>query len=230
MRESRTYGSVRGACDETHVPTATRVISSSSPVVRRSCHRAAPPADATCSPRNRVERIGCYAGNSLGSAGVAFGRRSTRQGEHTAQPRQRDRSPARAPRRNLVRQIAVRFDEKTFRYRAFVLFERAFDPVHAIAVAIGHRGDDLVIAGSRMAKTHIRSPGHHLTNVELAHRAPPISATVVAPPHHFLAASAGTGTKGRRKTDHLLAWQRVEAAAADREAAAGDPNFNNGSA
>ena len=23
MRESRTYGSVRGACDETHVPTAT---------------------------------------------------------------------------------------------------------------------------------------------------------------------------------------------------------------
>src|SRR5215813_5789702 len=26
MRESRTYGSVRGACDETHVPTATGVI------------------------------------------------------------------------------------------------------------------------------------------------------------------------------------------------------------
>ena len=25
MRESRTYGSVRGACDETHVPTATAV-------------------------------------------------------------------------------------------------------------------------------------------------------------------------------------------------------------
>src|SRR5947209_13234350 len=25
MRESRTYGSVRGACDETHVPTATCV-------------------------------------------------------------------------------------------------------------------------------------------------------------------------------------------------------------
>ena len=25
MRESRTYGSVRGACDETHVPTATGV-------------------------------------------------------------------------------------------------------------------------------------------------------------------------------------------------------------
>ena len=24
MRESRTYGSVRGACDETHVPTATK--------------------------------------------------------------------------------------------------------------------------------------------------------------------------------------------------------------
>ena len=26
MRESRTYGSVRGACDETHVPTATPVM------------------------------------------------------------------------------------------------------------------------------------------------------------------------------------------------------------
>ena len=29
MRESRTYGSVRGACDETHVPTATDGASSS---------------------------------------------------------------------------------------------------------------------------------------------------------------------------------------------------------
>ena len=29
MRESRTYGSVRGACDETHVPTATDAASSS---------------------------------------------------------------------------------------------------------------------------------------------------------------------------------------------------------
>ena len=26
MRESRTSGSVRGACDETHVPTATRAL------------------------------------------------------------------------------------------------------------------------------------------------------------------------------------------------------------
>jgi hypothetical protein len=25
MRESRMYGSVRGACDETHVPTATKI-------------------------------------------------------------------------------------------------------------------------------------------------------------------------------------------------------------
>src|SRR5215510_6041053 len=29
MRESRTYGSVRGACDETHVPTATNAAHSS---------------------------------------------------------------------------------------------------------------------------------------------------------------------------------------------------------
>jgi hypothetical protein len=27
MRESRTYGSGRGACDETHVPTATQNVS-----------------------------------------------------------------------------------------------------------------------------------------------------------------------------------------------------------
>src|SRR5262249_5593543 len=33
MRESRTYGSVRGACDETHVPTAT------APRLHRACRR-----------------------------------------------------------------------------------------------------------------------------------------------------------------------------------------------
>src|SRR5215475_8731215 len=37
MRESRTYGSVRGACDETHVPTATAASS--------SCVRIGRPSD-----------------------------------------------------------------------------------------------------------------------------------------------------------------------------------------
>src|SRR5436309_6952079 len=33
MRESRTYGSVRGACDETHVPTATAKARGTNPFV-----------------------------------------------------------------------------------------------------------------------------------------------------------------------------------------------------
>ena len=35
MRESRTYGSVRGACDETHVPTATQAAQVHHPARRR---------------------------------------------------------------------------------------------------------------------------------------------------------------------------------------------------
>jgi hypothetical protein len=63
-------------------------------------------------------------------------------------------------------QIAVGFDEKTFPYDTFVLFERAFDPIHVFAVSIWHRGNYPVIAGSRAAKKPVRNAGHQLTNVE----------------------------------------------------------------
>src|SRR5881398_2257588 len=46
MRESRTYGSVRGACDETHVPTATLRVHYAA---RR---RGETPAQARCNPRS----------------------------------------------------------------------------------------------------------------------------------------------------------------------------------
>ena len=64
------------------------------------------------------------------------------------------------------RQIAFGFDEKTLPYDTFVLFKRAFDPIHVIAVSIWHRGNNLVIAESRMAKKLIWNAGHHLPNVE----------------------------------------------------------------
>ena len=48
MRESRTYGSVRGACDETHVPTATAVTS----------------ADGPNSDLGQCPLSGCYRGQS----------------------------------------------------------------------------------------------------------------------------------------------------------------------
>jgi hypothetical protein len=48
-----------------------------------------------------------------------------------------------------------------------VFFKRTLDPVHVIAVSVWHRGNDLVIAGSRVAK---KNAGHHFTNVELVHR------------------------------------------------------------
>ena len=44
MRESRTYGSVRGACDETHVPTATPARIRQVPQ-RRGVARASIPAE-----------------------------------------------------------------------------------------------------------------------------------------------------------------------------------------
>ena len=62
-----------------------------------------------------------------------------------------------------------------------MLFKRTFNPVHVIAVSIWHRGNNPVIAGSRMAKKHIRNAGHHLTNVELAHRPLPRTQRLVAP-------------------------------------------------
>jgi hypothetical protein len=42
-----------------------------------------------------------------------------------------------------------------------------------IAVSIGHRGYDPVIAMSLRAKKQIRNPGHYFTNAESTHRCPP---------------------------------------------------------
>src|SRR6267154_4364561 len=86
-----------------------------------------------------------------------------------------DRCPARALLENLLRQIAHRFDKKVFLYDAFVFFKRTFDPVHVIAVSVGHRGDDPVIAMSLGAKERTWNPSHHFTNAELTHRSPPPS-------------------------------------------------------
>jgi hypothetical protein len=47
-----------------------------------------------------------------------------------------------------------------------------------IAVSVGHRGNDPVIAVSLGAKQNIRNPGHHFTNAELAHRILPPSLTI----------------------------------------------------
>jgi hypothetical protein len=79
-----------------------------------------------------------------------------------------------------------------------VFFKRALNPVDVIAISIWHRGNDLVISGSRVAKKSIRNAGHHLTNVELAHRPlPRISTTCLS--------VSRTATKGRKKTDYFLA-------------------------
>src|SRR5947199_4933458 len=53
MRESRTYGSVRGACDETHVPTATgrrqaRGVGSSHEMMKSRERRLFSWSNATC--------------------------------------------------------------------------------------------------------------------------------------------------------------------------------------
>jgi hypothetical protein len=76
------------------------------------------------------------------------------------------------------REIPVRFDEKTFSYSTFVLFYRTLDPIDVIAIPIRHRGDNPVIAGSRMAEKPVWKAGHHLTDAELMHRPLPRSPTI----------------------------------------------------
>ncbi len=56
---------------------------------------------------------------------------------------------------------------------AFMFLKRTFNAVNVIAVSVRHRGDDLVIPGSRVAKKHIWNAGHHFTNAELAHHPSP---------------------------------------------------------
>ena len=59
-----------------------------------------------------------------------------------------------------------------------------------------------------MAKKHIRNAGHHLTNVELAHRPIPRTQRLWHPPL-LPKASAATATKGRKKADYLLARRDI---------------------
>jgi hypothetical protein len=64
-----------------------------------------------------------------------------------------------------------------------------------ITISIWHRGDNLVVAGGHIAKKHIRCPGHHLTNVELAHRA--------LPRVSLLSKVSGNYDKRKEKTDYV---------------------------
>src|SRR5438874_13271620 len=87
MRESRTYGSVRGACDETHVPTATTA----------RVHQAA---------RRRGSRMAARgAGADLGAPCVAWVAGNSHAGVAFAKHRPHGTSNIRLPAR---RQIATR--------------------------------------------------------------------------------------------------------------------------
>jgi hypothetical protein len=63
-----------------------------------------------------------------------------------------------------------------------VLFKRAFDSIHVIALSIRHHGNYSVIATSCVAKKLIWNAGHHLTNAELTHRPSPEFSTNRRPP------------------------------------------------
>src|SRR5262245_36208408 len=98
--------------------------------------------------------------------------------------------------------MAARSHEQVFLHDPLVLLERALDPVHALAVPIGHCGDDAVIAMSLGTKKQIRNPGHHLTNAELAHGLVP--PTIYSPNFPIAAlTSVATATKKRNKGDHF---------------------------
>ena len=89
---------------------------------------------------------------------------------------ERNCSPARPRRNNFLRQIAIGSDHSGLFYDPLILFERTFDPVHAIAVSIGHPSEDLVGARSSVSKKHVRNARHDFASVELVHRPhPPIS-------------------------------------------------------
>ena len=80
-----------------------------------------------------------------------------------------------------------------------------------IAVSIGHRGNDPVIAMSLGAKDHIRNPGHHFTNAELAHRfLPQVLMICGTPPSYAASASVATATKRRNKGDYFKTVKVIE--------------------
>ena len=101
---------------------------------------------------------------------------------------------ARHPSWRLFGQIASRFDKEVLFYDTFVFFKRTFNPVHVIAVSIGHGGYDPVIAMSLRAKKQIRNPSHHFTNAKSAHRCLPPNDV------RHLSGSIGTETKKDHQT------------------------------
>ena len=113
---------------------------------------------------------------------------------------QRDRSAARARVWRFFRQAALRLDETAFLYDTFVLFEGTLDPVHVIAVSIGHLRNDPVVAMALGAKKQIRNPGHHLTNAELAHSSPHV------PRVSDGSASRASATEGRKNAGYFLPY------------------------
>jgi hypothetical protein len=91
-------------------------------------------------------------------------------------------------------------NETVFFYDPFVFFEGTFNPVHVIAVSIGHRGYDPVIAMSLGAKAHVRNPSHHFTNAELAHRLVPQFNDLWHPTLSSLLQTPGTPFTGSKAT------------------------------
>src|SRR5262245_62138473 len=135
--------------------------------------------------------------------GLVTRRQPCRHAQHLRLQRgERDRSAGRAALVDFLRQMAVRSHEQVFLHDPLVLLERAFDPVDVLAIAIGHRGDDAVIAMSLGAQEQIRNPGHHLTNAELAHGLVP--PTIYSPNFPIAAlTSVATATKKRNKGDYF---------------------------
>jgi hypothetical protein len=83
-------------------------------------------------------------------------------------------SPAWPRHENFVWQVAFRFDQSAFLHDTLILFKRTFDPVHAIAVSIGHPSENLVGSRSRVPKKHVWNASYDFASVELVHPLFPI--------------------------------------------------------
>jgi hypothetical protein len=69
-----------------------------------------------------------------------------------------------------------------------------------MAVSIGHRGNDPVIAMSLGAKGHVRNPSHHFTNAELAHPFSPSLTICGTPPSHRCSSLRGDCDEKKKQT------------------------------
>src|SRR5262245_15449062 len=135
--------------------------------------------------------------------GLVTRRQPCRHAQHLRLQRgERDGPARRAALVGFLRQMAVRSHEQVFLHDPLVLLERALDPVHVLAIPVGHGGDDAVIAMCLGAQEQIRNPGHHLTNAELAHGLVP--QTIYNPTYQISSLTSGsTTTKKRNKADYF---------------------------